>query len=74
MLLHLGDQLTAVGRDAQRAVDRGQPVWKDGIEDDAFDLDDRADVRALLAVAIRFERRRQCACARYPNHSHDPDV
>ena len=47
MLLHLGDQLAAVGGDAERAVDRGQLVGKNGIEDDAFDLDDRADVRAV---------------------------
>ena len=44
MLLHLRDQLAVVGLDAERAVDRGQPVREDGVENDALDLDDAAGV------------------------------
>ena len=51
MLLHLGDQVdrrAPVGcrdRDAERVVDLGQLVGEDGVDDDALDLDDLADVR-----------------------------
>ena len=55
-----------VGRDAQRAVDRGQPVGKNGIEDDAFDLDDRADVRAVFGCSHTvLKEGARSACARY---------
>ena len=47
MLLHLRDQLAVVGLDAERAVDRGQLVREDGVEDDALDLDDAAGVLLL---------------------------
>ena len=51
MLLHLGHELAAVGaRDAQRRVDLGQLVREDGVDDDALDLDQLADV---LASAVR---------------------
>ncbi len=50
MLLHLCDQLAAFGaRDAERRVDRGKPVREDGVDHDAFDLDQAADV---LAAAV----------------------
>ena len=45
MLLHLRDQLAAVGpRDPQRRVDLGQSVREDGVDDDALDLDQLSDV------------------------------
>ena len=50
MLLDLGDQLTVVGGDAESAVDVGQPVREDGVEDDAFDLDDAACVAAVRSL------------------------
>ena len=42
VLLHLGDQLAVVDRDAERGVDRRQLVREDGVDDDALDLDDLA--------------------------------
>jgi hypothetical protein len=52
VLLHLGDQradgASLVGElDAERGVDLGQAVRKDGVDDDALDLDDPAGVRAV---------------------------
>ena len=50
MLLHLCDQVAAFGaRDAERRVDRGKPVGEHGVDHDAFDLDQAADV---LAAAV----------------------
>ena len=50
MLLHLGDHrrgaaVRAGHVDPQRGVDLRQAIREDGVDDDALDLDDRADVR-----------------------------
>src|SRR5918995_2224515 len=65
VLLNLRDQLTAVDRDAQRAVDRGQFVREYGIEDDALDLHDPADVSLVLGSS---------QLAPDTNHRRGPDV
>ena len=54
VLLHLRDQIGLLAAvlggnlDLQRAVDRGKRAGEDGVDDDAFDLDDVTDVRVLL--------------------------
>jgi hypothetical protein len=59
VLLHLRDQpdrrLVVALRelDPQGGVDLGQPLGEDGIDDDALDLDDLADVLLLAAVLVR---------------------
>src|SRR5918995_1830441 len=65
VLLNLRDQLTAIDRDAQRAVDRGQFVREYGIEDDALDLHDPADVSLVLGSS---------QLAPDTNHRRGPDV
>ena len=53
MLLDLGDQLERISAvlrrnlHLERAVDRGQLTGEDGVDDDASDLDDLADIRVL---------------------------
>jgi hypothetical protein len=44
MLLHLGDQVASVHRDAERVVDLGQLIGEERVDDDALDLDHFADV------------------------------
>src|SRR5262249_19564165 len=52
VLLHLGDQRAAVGPlDAKRGVDLRELVREDGVDHDALDLDQAADVLAA-AVAL----------------------
>ena len=52
VLLHLGDENAAVGpRDAERRVDLGQLLGEDGVDHDALDLDQAADV-LTAAVAL----------------------
>ena len=59
MLLHFGDEVAGgatvrVGhRDAQRTRDLGQAVGEDGVDDDAFDLDDLADVLPCSLADMR---------------------
>ncbi len=55
MLLHLRDQRSRravwLGHlDGESAVDRGQPIGEDGVDDDALDLDDPAGVRGRFSV------------------------
>ena len=55
MLLHLRDQRSRrairLGHlDGEGAVDRGQRVGEDGVDDDALDLDDPAGVRGRFSV------------------------
>ena len=54
VLLHLCDQLAAVGADdAQRRVDLRQPVGEDGVDDDALDLQQLPSVVRGTALRVR---------------------
>jgi hypothetical protein len=61
VLLHLGDQrpalLAVLARDldAERVVDRRQGSRKDGVDDDALDLGEASDVRAVALLFVRHE-------------------
>ena len=52
VLLHLCDQVAFAVRalDLERGVDLGQPVREDGVDHDAANLDDLADVLAVVLV------------------------
>ena len=55
VLLHLCDQVAALGpRDPERRVDRGELVGEDGVDHDALDLDQAADVLAGAVCRAAF--------------------
>jgi hypothetical protein len=51
VLLHLGDQVVAVHGDAEGAVDLGEIVREQRVDDDALDFDQRACVGNVLGLS-----------------------